>query len=381
MTAGAVRRHRRAWSAPAATASRPRARSRSTPATCASTARTRRPSRRPTRSRRAGGRGADQPSACRRSPRAQVLRLDELLGAPEVHPAAAALHRVDAGQGARGERHRPAVDLRADHLDDLRPRLRQHGSRASFAPTELGKLVNRLLTRLVRRPHQREVHRADGGAARRHRRGQGGLARSAGTRSGAPSPPTSRRPRREMTVGQARGRGDLGALPDLRLADDPALRPLRRVPGLLALPECKTTREPGAVRSTEEAPVCPECGAEMVQKRSRFGPFWACSRYPECKGTPAHRRAGTTAPTRRPACAAARRAATASWWRSARAAAARSGGATATRSASVTVAGQAGGPALPDLRRPFVLERKSSSKAPPGRARRGVRLQAGRGRA
>ncbi len=50
-------------------------------------------------------------------------------------------------------------------------------------------------------------------------------------------------------------------------------------------PECKTTREPGAVAAGEEAPDCPQCGAPMVLKRSRFGPFWACSRYPECKGT------------------------------------------------------------------------------------------------
>lgn len=48
-------------------------------------------------------------------------------------------------------------------------------------------------------------------------------------------------------------------------------------------PTCKTTREPDA--SDEPAPSCPLCGAAMVKKRSRFGPFWACSRYPECKGT------------------------------------------------------------------------------------------------
>lgn len=50
-------------------------------------------------------------------------------------------------------------------------------------------------------------------------------------------------------------------------------------------PECRTTREPGAVQPAQDAPACPECNAAMVQKRSRFGPFWACSRYPECKGT------------------------------------------------------------------------------------------------
>ncbi len=35
----------------------------------------------------------------------------------------------------------------------------------------------------------------------------------------------------------------------------------------------------------EEVPACPECGAPMVKRRSRRGPFWGCSRYPECRGT------------------------------------------------------------------------------------------------
>ncbi|AEE14598.1 DNA topoisomerase I [Thermodesulfobium narugense DSM 14796] len=30
---------------------------------------------------------------------------------------------------------------------------------------------------------------------------------------------------------------------------------------------------------------CPICGSKMVEKRSKFGKFLACSRYPECKGT------------------------------------------------------------------------------------------------
>ncbi len=49
-------------------------------------------------------------------------------------------------------------------------------------------------------------------------------------------------------------------------------------------PTCKTTREPGTPGITDEIPLCPECNAPMVLKRSRFGQFWACSRYPECKG-------------------------------------------------------------------------------------------------
>ena len=49
-------------------------------------------------------------------------------GAPagaEVHPAAAALLRSDARQGARGERHRPAEHLRVDHRRAAGSRIRQ----------------------------------------------------------------------------------------------------------------------------------------------------------------------------------------------------------------------------------------------------------------
>ncbi len=30
--------------------------------------------------------------------------------------------------------------------------------------------------------------------------------------------------------------------------------------------------------------ICPECGANMVIKRGRYGPFLSCSRFPECRG-------------------------------------------------------------------------------------------------
>ena len=66
-------------------------------------------------------------------------------------------------------------------------------------------------------------------------------------------------------------------------------------------PECKNTKEiaseNGDVNGTAEtgdgtveaaeAPKesCPKCGSDMVLKRGRFGPFLACSAYPECKTT------------------------------------------------------------------------------------------------
>ena len=29
--------------------------------------------------------------------------------------------------------------------------------------------------------------------------------------------------------------------------------------------------------------TCPDCGAEMKQRDGKFGPFWGCSNYPNCK--------------------------------------------------------------------------------------------------
>ena len=46
---------------------------------------------------------------------------------PAFHPAAAALHRSGAGQGARGIRHRPSLDLRLDHPDAAVPQVRGDG--------------------------------------------------------------------------------------------------------------------------------------------------------------------------------------------------------------------------------------------------------------
>ena len=63
------------------------------------------------------------------------------------HRAAAALHRSLAGQGARGARHRPPVDLRVDHLDAARPRVRRHRRTRRFTATDIGKIVNRFLTK------------------------------------------------------------------------------------------------------------------------------------------------------------------------------------------------------------------------------------------
>lgn len=57
-------------------------------------------------------------------------------------------------------------------------------------------------------------------------------------------------------------------------------------------PKCRYTRpltsspSPSEGRGEQkgEGPTCPKCGAPMVQRRGRYGPFYGCSRYPECDG-------------------------------------------------------------------------------------------------
>jgi DNA topoisomerase-1 len=58
----------------------------------------------------------------------------------------------------------------------------------------------------------------------------------------------------------------------------------------IAAPECEGKRPVGKPRMTleefrEDAPACPECGAEMARRKSRYGYFWGCTNYPKCKGT------------------------------------------------------------------------------------------------
>ncbi len=58
-------------------------------------------------------------------------------------------------------------------------------------------------------------------------------------------------------------------------------------------PKCKNTqplykKKPAAPKETpktESGMKCDKCGADMVLRNGRYGNFWACSRYPECKNT------------------------------------------------------------------------------------------------
>ena len=54
--------------------------------------------------------------------------------------------------------------------------------------------------------------------------------------------------------------------------------------GNLAQPKEKAPETPDVQKAPDDI-RCDICGGEMVIKRSRFGTFYACAKYPECKGT------------------------------------------------------------------------------------------------
>lgn len=39
------------------------------------------------------------------------------------------------------------------------------------------------------------------------------------------------------------------------------------------------------VGAADDSPDCPKCGAPMKRRSGKRGPFWGCSKYPDCKGT------------------------------------------------------------------------------------------------
>ena len=44
-------------------------------------------------------------------------------------------------------------------------------------------------------------------------------------------------------------------------------------------PSCNTEIE------SNKVPICPQCGGPMSLRRGRYGEFWSCLKFPDCKGT------------------------------------------------------------------------------------------------
>ncbi|MFC2142183.1 topoisomerase DNA-binding C4 zinc finger domain-containing protein [Acidobacteriota bacterium] len=52
---------------------------------------------------------------------------------------------------------------------------------------------------------------------------------------------------------------------------------------------CRYRKLTGQVFSEEAqnplSPACPDCESLMRLKKEKYGEFWSCSRFPDCKGT------------------------------------------------------------------------------------------------
>ena len=42
---------------------------------------------------------------------------------------------------------------------------------------------------------------------------------------------------------------------------------------------------PPPLRPPEPVPTCPRCKSPMIRRISKFGKFWGCTQYPQCRGT------------------------------------------------------------------------------------------------
>ena len=82
-----------------------------------------------------------------------------------LHPAAAALHRGDAGQAHGGARHRPPLDLRLDRLDDPGAGIRPQGGQPAL-PRGQGPSRHRLPRQLLRPLRRLRLHRRPRGGSR-----------------------------------------------------------------------------------------------------------------------------------------------------------------------------------------------------------------------
>ena len=159
-----------------------------------------------------------------------------------LHPAAAALQRGDAGQGARRERHRPPVHLRhdprviqaRDYVEKIEGRFCRRRSACSST-----KLLSTAFDDIL----DVELHARAGRGARRDR---GGRPRTTGRRS----PSSTRSSRRTWSAPRSEMRNVKEGVERIRRSCDKCGKPMVIKAGssassspAAAIPECKNTRE------------------------------------------------------------------------------------------------------------------------------------------
>ena len=160
------------------------------------------------------------------SPREAVARA-------ALHPAAPALHRGLAGQGAGGEGDRPSLDLRRDPVGDPGQGIRRE-AREPLLSDRAGDAGQRPAGQGLSERRRRGIHRQHGGAARRDRRGHRGLGQRA--RRLLRSLQEGARERRRAHAGrEARGVPDRSQVREVRLADGHQVGKDGALPGLLGL--------------------------------------------------------------------------------------------------------------------------------------------------
>ena len=197
----------------------------------------------------------------------ELLDLLRAAARAALHPAAAALHRGDAGQGARGAGDRPPEHLRADARDAPGARLRR-ARRRRCIPTELG------LRR--QRPAGRALPAISSTSASPPSWRDELDEIAAGERAWVPMlqefygpfAETLEKAEQIDRAGQAQGRADRRGLREVRPADGDQAGPVRQVPGLQRLPGVPQR----ASLLTTIGVTCPKCHeGEIVERRTKGG--------------------------------------------------------------------------------------------------------------
>ena len=248
--------------------------------------------------RRRGRRGRSCPPLTE----GEALQLLELAARAALHAAAAALHAGDAHQGARGEGHRPPVDVRQRSWG--RSSTRSTSSRTTSGgckPTELGMLVTDLLVESFPDILNVEFTAGMEDELDAHRGGQGALGRRRCAASTTPFAKDLERAEVEMRDVKREER-------PTDLVCERCGKPMvikwgraRRVPRLQRLPRVPQHQELHARRGRHDQVVeardrptetCEKCGKPMQVRFGRFGKFLGCSGYPGVQERPAAPQAG-----------------------------------------------------------------------------------------
>ena len=123
--------------------------------------------------------------------------------------------------------------------------------------------------------------------------------------TGYPECTNTREPSPEMVEGEANGSGEFGEQDAEEYCENcgrvMVLKKGRfgQFYACSGYPDCKTTKPLGGEQKKADVPLeenCPQCGSKLAMKFGRYGEFTACSNYPKCKYV-RQKTIGVTCPT------------------------------------------------------------------------------------